>query len=108
MVLVVPNDTYSIETISFNQQEGNTTLVPKKIDLTKLPRGKIYKVVHEDFILHFFFNNRDIYGKIFKRKKNIGIMAQLCLYRSCEELPMTLERLLQGLLNLLTTMIFFL
>ena len=33
----------------------------------------------------FFFNNRDIYGKIFKRKKNIGIMAQLCLYRSCEE-----------------------
>ena len=85
IVLVVPNNTYSIESISFNQQDRKTTLVPKKIDLTKLPRGKIYKVVHEDFILHFFFNNRDIYGKIFKRKKNIGIMAQLCLYRSCEE-----------------------
>ncbi|SVB83722.1 uncharacterized protein METZ01_LOCUS236576 [marine metagenome] len=85
IVLVVPNNTYSIETISFNQQEGNTTLVPNKIDLTKLPTGKIYKVVHEDFILQFFFNNRDIYGYIFKRKKNIGIMAQLCLYRSCEE-----------------------
>ena len=85
IVLVVPNDTYSIETISFNQQEGNTTLVPNKIDLTNLPREEIYKVVHKDFILQFFFNNRDIFGYIFKRKKNIGIMTQLCLYRSCEE-----------------------
>ena len=85
IVLVVPNNTYSIESISFNQQDRKTTLVPNKIDLTKLPRGEIYKVVHEDFILQFFFNNRDIFGYIFKRKKNIGIMAQLCLYRSCEE-----------------------
>jgi hypothetical protein len=35
--------------------------------------------------LQFFFNNRDIFGFIFKRKPDIGIMAHLCLYRSCEE-----------------------
>ena len=85
IALVIPNNTYCIESISFNQQAENITLVPSKIDLTKLPRGEIYKVVHEDFILQFFFNNRDIFGYIFKRKKSIGIMTQLCLYRSCEE-----------------------
>ena len=81
---ITPSKAYSLDEISFEHQSDNAIVVSNKIDLTKLPRGEIFKVVHEDFVLQFFFNNRDIFGGIFKRKSNIGIIARLCLYRSCE------------------------
>jgi len=84
IVLVAPRSSFCIEKISLNQQ-AKSSLVTNKTDLTKLPRGETFKVVDDDFVLQFFFNNRDIFGYILKRKKNIGIIAQLCLYRSCEE-----------------------
>jgi hypothetical protein len=94
-LLSTQKQAYPLDSISFKQQSDGTTTVPSKIDLTKLSRGEIYKIVHNDFILQFFFNNnRDIFGFIFKRKPGTGIMAHLCLYRSCEETPYDLRNVI--------------
>jgi hypothetical protein len=82
------------EQVSFNQYKENTIPVASKIDLTILPKGEIYKVKHPDFVLQYFFNNLDIFGYIFKRKRNIGIKAHLCLYRSCEESKYDLKKII--------------
>ena len=82
------------EQVSFNQYKENTIPVPSKVDLTSLPKGEIYKVNHPEFVLQYFFNNLDIFGYIFKRKRNIGIKAHLCLYRSCEESKYDLKKII--------------
>ena len=84
-IFSVPNHAYCLETISLKQYSDLNILVPSRVDLTKLPIGKVFQVNHSQFTLQFFFNNRDIFGFIFKRKPGTGIMAHLCLYRSCEE-----------------------
>jgi hypothetical protein len=94
-LLLTQEQAYPLESISFKQQSDNTTPVSSKIDLTKLSRGDIYKVDHHDFLLQFFFNNnRDIFGFIFIRKRGTGIMAHLCLYRSCEDTPYDLRKVI--------------
>ena len=85
ILLVAPNNAYCFDTISLKQYSDLNILVPSKVDLTKLPIGKVFQVNHSQFTLQFFFNNRDIFGFIFKRKPGTGIMAHLCFYRSCEE-----------------------
>ena len=84
-IFSIPNNAYGIETISLQQYSDQNILVPSRVDITKLPIGKVFQVNHSQFTLQFFFNNRDIFGFIFKRKPNIGIIAHLCFYRSCEE-----------------------
>jgi hypothetical protein len=84
LIFAVANTVYPLDKISFNQQTKKSITVSSKLDLTKLPRGEIFKVVHDDFVLQFFFNNIDIFGFIFKRKPSTGIIVHLCLYRSCE------------------------
>jgi len=94
VISLVPNNAYCLETISLKQYSDLNILVPSKVDLTKLPRGKVFQVNHSQFTLEFFFNNRDIFGYIFKRKPDTGIMAQLCLYRSCEVTPYDLRNVI--------------
>ena len=94
MLLVAPNHAYCLETISLKQYSDLNILVPSKVDLTKLPIGKVFQVNHSQFTLQFFFNNRDIFGFIFKRKPGTGITAHLCLYRSCEETPYDLRNVI--------------
>ena len=85
-IFSIPNNASCLDTISFKQYSDLNILVPSKVDLTKLPRRKVFQVNHSQFTLQFFFNNnRDIFGFIFKRKPGTGIMARLCFYRSCEE-----------------------
>ena len=84
-IFSIPNNAYCLETISLKQYSDLNILVPSKVDLTKLPIGKVFQVNHSQFTLQFFFNNRDIFGFIFKRKPDTGIIAHLCFYRSCEE-----------------------
>jgi len=93
-IISIPNNAYCLETISLKQYSDLNILVPSKVDLTKLPVGKIFQVNHSQFTLQFFFNNRDIFGYIFKRKQGTGIMAHLCLYRSCEETPYDLRNVI--------------
>ena len=84
-IFSIPNNAYCLETISLKQYSDLNILVPSRVDLTKLPIRKVFQVNHSQFTLQFFFNNRDIFGFIFKRKPGTGIMAHLCFYRSCEE-----------------------
>ena len=94
-LLLTQEQAYPLESISFKQQSDKTIPISSKMDLTKLSRGDIYKVIHDDFILQFFFNNnRDIFGFIFKRKQETGIMVHLCLYRTCEETPYDLRNVI--------------
>ena len=85
VISLVPNNASCLDTISFKQYSVLNIPVPSRVDITKLPIGKTFQVNHSQFTLQFFFNNRDIFGFIFKRKPNIGIIAHLCFYRSCEE-----------------------
>jgi len=84
-IFSIPNNASCLETISLKQYSDLNILVPSKVDLTKLPIGKVFQVNHSQFTLQFFFNNRDIFGFILKRKPGTGIIAHLCFYRSCEE-----------------------
>ena len=94
-IFSIPNNAYCLDIISFKQYSDLNILVPSKVDLTKLPKGKVFQVNHSQFTLQFFFNNnRDIFGYIFKRKPDTGIMAHLCLYRSCEESPYDLRHVI--------------
>lgn len=61
--------------------------VPNPMDLTRLPRGKTYQVSTPNFLLHFFFNGRNLSGLIFKRNKEKGIRLRWCLFRNCEHSP---------------------
>ena len=93
-IFSIPNNASCLDIISFKQYSDLNILVPSKVDLTKLPIGKVFQVNHSQFTLQFFFNNRDIFGFIFKRKPGTGIMAHLCLYRSCEETPYDLRNVI--------------
>ena len=67
ILLVAPNNAYCFDTISLKQYSILNIPVPSKVDITKLPIGKTFQVTHTQFTLQFFFNNRDIFGFIFKR-----------------------------------------
>ena len=92
ILLVTPNNAYCFDTISLKQYSVLNIPVPSKVDITKLPIGKTFQVNHSQFTLQFFFNNRDIFGFIFKRKPTIGVIAHLCFYRSCEETSYDLRK----------------
>ena len=85
---------YCIDEVSFKKYPILSIPVPSKVDLTKLPRGKTFQVNHPHFILQYFFNNRDIFGLIFNRKPKYGIIVHLCFFRSCEENPHDLKKVI--------------
>ena len=93
-IFSIPNNASCLDSISFKQYSDLNILVPSKVDLTKLPIGKAFQVNHSQFTLQFVFNNRDIFGYIFKRKPDTGIIAHLCFYRSCEETPYDLRNVI--------------
>ena len=88
------DNAYCFDTASFKQYPDLNTLVPSKLDLTKLPHGTTFQVNHSQFTLQFFFNNRDIFGYIFKREPNSGIAVHLCFFRSCDESPYDFNQLI--------------
>ena len=94
VIFSIPSNASCLDIISFKQYSDLNILVPSKVDLTKLPLGKVFQVNHSQFTLQFFFNNRDIFGFKFKRKPGTGIMAHLCLYRSCEVTPYDLRNVI--------------
>ena len=85
---------YCFDTVSFKQFSAQGIPVSSKVDLTKLPLGETFTVVHSKFTLEFFFNNRDIFGFIAKRKANFGIIVHLCFFRSCEESPLDFNKVI--------------
>ncbi|SVD89962.1 uncharacterized protein METZ01_LOCUS442816, partial [marine metagenome] len=45
-IFSIPNNAYCLETISLKQYSDLNILVPSKVDLTKLPIGKVFQVNH--------------------------------------------------------------
>ncbi|MDP6335887.1 MAG: hypothetical protein QGI90_03985 [Nitrospinaceae bacterium] len=88
------NSAYCIDNISFKKYSILSIPVPSKVDMTKLPKGKTFQVNHPQFILQYFFNNRDIFGMVFKRESKYGIIVHLCFFRSCEESPYDLKKVI--------------
>jgi hypothetical protein len=81
------NPANAIEQISLKKYPELSLQVPNPMETFKLPARKTYQVNHEEFVLQFFFNERDVFGYILKRNKSRPIHFRWCFFRSCEESP---------------------
>ena len=85
-LLWIPSSpTYALERVSLKQYPTLSLQVPNPMDTSKLPARKTYQVNHEEFVLQFFFNERDVFGYILKRNKSRPIHFRWCFFKSCEE-----------------------
>lgn len=82
-----PSPTYAVEQVSLRKYPELSLQVPNPMETSKLPARKAFQVNHEEFILQFFFNERDVFGYILKRNKRRPIHFRWCFFRSCEESP---------------------
>ncbi len=71
--------------VSLKKYPQLSVVVPNPLDMTKLPAGKTFQVTEDGFILQFYFDGRDVYGIIFKRKKYLSLYVEWCFFKSCEE-----------------------
>jgi len=78
---------YAVERVSLKKYPALSLQVPNPMETSKLPARKTFQVNHEEFILQFFFNERDLFGYILKRNKSRPIHFRWCFFRSCEESP---------------------
>ena len=84
---ILPSPAYAMEQISLRKYPELSLQVPNPMETSKLPARKTFQVNHEEFILQFFFNERDVFGYILKRNKRRPIHFRWCFFRSCEESP---------------------
>ena len=87
-LLWVPSrPSYALKQVSLKKYQALSLQVPNPMETAKLPLKKTFQVNHEDFVLQFFFNERDIFGYILKRNKSRPIHFRWCFFRYCEESP---------------------
>ena len=87
LLWILPSPAYAMEQISLRKYPELSLQVPNPMETSKLPARKTFQVNHEEFILQFFFNERDVFGYILKRNKRRPIHFRWCFFRSCEESP---------------------
>ena len=85
LLLLVAKPSSAINKISLKKYPQLSIQVPNPIETAKLPARKTFQINHEDFVLQFFFNERDIFGYILKRNKSRPIHFRWCFFRNCEE-----------------------
>ena len=85
LLLITPSLSWAINKVSLKNYPQLSITVPNPMETSKLPARKTFQVNHEDFVLQFFFNERDIFGYILKREKQYPIHFRWCFFRSCEE-----------------------
>ncbi len=85
LVSIIPSPSLAIEPVSLKKYPQLSMQVPNPMETSKLPARKTFQVNHEDFVLQFFFNERDIFGYILKRDIKSPINFRWCFFRSCEE-----------------------
>jgi hypothetical protein len=85
---------YAVEQISLKKYQALSLQVPNPMETSKLPARKTFQVNHEEFILQFFFNERDVFGYILKRNKSRSIHFRWCFFRSCEESPYDFKKVI--------------
>ena len=87
LIWILPSPAYAVERISLKKYPALSLQVPNPMETSKLPARKTYQVNHKEFVLQFFFNERDVFGYILKRNKSRPIHFRWCFFRSCEESP---------------------
>lgn len=85
LLWVSPSLAYAAEQVSLRKYPELSLQVPNPMEISKLPARKTFQVNHEEFVLQFFFNERDVFGYILKRNKSRPIHFRWCFFRSCEE-----------------------
>ena len=88
------SSSYALEQISLKEYRALSLQVPNPMETAKLSPRKTFQVNHEDFVLQFFFNERDIFGYILKRNKSRPIHFRWCFFRSCEESPYDFKKVI--------------
>jgi len=85
--LATSNDLFAFDQVSLRKYPELSIPVPNPMETAKLPARKTFQVNHQEFVLQFFFNGRDIFGYILKRNKKRPIHFRWCFFRTCEESP---------------------
>ncbi len=99
MILATPNYSLALERVSLKKYPKLSIPVPNPMEIAKLPARKSFQVNHEEFILQFFFNGRDIFGYILKRNKRRPIYFRWCFFRNCEENPYDFNKVIAEAFN---------
>jgi len=94
-----PDSACAVERISLKKYLSLSLQVPNPMETSKLPARKTFQVNHEEFILQFFFNERDVFGYILKRNKRRPIHFRWCFFRSCEESPYDYKKVIAQAFN---------
>jgi hypothetical protein len=84
-IWVLPNPACALKQVSLKKYPALSLQVPNPMETSKLPARKTFQINHEEFILQFFFNERDVFGYVLKRNKSRPIHFRWCFFRSCEE-----------------------
>ena len=99
IILATSNYSFSIDRVSLKKYPELSIPVPNPMETSKLPARKTFQVNHEEFILQFFFNERDIFGYILKRNKRRPIHFRWCFFRNCEESPHDFKKVIAQAFN---------
>ena len=99
LLLLIAKPSLAINKISLKKYPQLSIQVPNPMETAKLPIRKTFQVNHEDFILQFFFNERDIFGYILKRNKSRPIHFRWCFFRTCEESPYDFKKVIAQAFN---------
>ena len=94
LLLTTPSLSWAINKVSLKNYPQLSITVPNPMETSKLPPRKTLQVNHEDFVLQFFFNERDVFGYILKRDKKHPIHFRWCFFRSCEESPYDFKKVI--------------
>jgi len=91
---IEPSLSWALDRVSLKEYKQLSTAVPNPMVIAKLPARKTFQVNHQDFVLQFFFNERDVFGYILKRNKKFPIYFRWCFFRSCEESPYDFKKVI--------------
>ena len=92
--LATSNDLFAFDQVSLRKYPELSIPVPNPMETAKLPARKTFQVNHQEFVLQFFFNGRDIFGYILKRNKKRPIHFRWCFFRTCEESPYDFKKVI--------------
>jgi len=99
IILATSNNSFALDRVSLKKYPELSIPVPNPMQTSKLPARATFQVNHEDFILQFFFNGRDIFGYILKRNKRRAIHFRWCFFRNCEESPHDFKKVIAQSFN---------
>ena len=97
--LATSNDLFAFDQVSLRKYPELSIPVPNPMETAKLPARKTFQVNHQEFVLQFFFNGRDIFGYILKRNKRRPIHFRWCFFRTCDESPYDFKKVIAQAFN---------